>query len=115
MQKGMQAYQGGKCFIATELYGSDACEVALLRRFRDQVLLRTHLGTAFVTAYYRVAPKIVPLVRRSNMVRFVLRTLVTCSVFLVRRTPVGAAAGAAPDRIHGGECSTSISSRGAAK
>jgi len=89
MQEGMDAYQGGttqssKCFIATELYGCDSAQVAILRRFRDQSLLKSHLGARFVSAYYRTAPAIIPIMRRSMLVRFLLRALVAFSVNIVK-------------------------------
>lgn len=47
------------CFIATAAYGTDSArELWMLRRFRDDVLLQTTLGTAFVDMYYRVSPRI---------------------------------------------------------
>jgi len=45
------------CFIATACYGSaGAEEVIRLRRFRDERLLPTLLGRAFVAVYYLVSP-----------------------------------------------------------
>jgi hypothetical protein len=45
------------CFIATAAFRSaDAAPVALLREFRDEVLLRTRLGRAFVDWYYDWSP-----------------------------------------------------------
>ncbi|MCM2322201.1 MAG: hypothetical protein NDJ90_02960 [Oligoflexia bacterium] len=45
------------CFIATGAFGSaDAEPVMLLRRFRDQVLLRNASGRAFVRWYYGWSP-----------------------------------------------------------
>jgi hypothetical protein len=88
-QQGMTAYEGGKCFIATELYGSDSIEVAILRRLRDQVLLKTHLGTMFVTTYYRLAPRIIPVMRSYILVRLLLHAVVALLVFVIRRTHIG--------------------------
>lgn len=45
------------CFVATVAFGGpDAVQVQILRRFRDQTLLRRRLGRAFVAAYYRRGP-----------------------------------------------------------
>jgi len=42
------------CIVATWAFDSDsAVEVVRLRRFRDEVLLKTYPGRAFVRAYYR--------------------------------------------------------------
>ena len=44
---------GGFCFIATAAYGSSMTgDLGTLRNFRDQFLLQTSMGTAFVKAYY---------------------------------------------------------------
>jgi len=56
---------GGKCFIATAV--EDHCEpstLPALRRFRDDVLLRSFLGRVFVRGYYRVGPMLARLVLR---------------------------------------------------
>ncbi len=45
--------KGGFCFVATVAYGSyDHPHVRVLRRWRDEVLLQTRLGRAFVRWYY---------------------------------------------------------------
>src|SRR6266700_5473598 len=90
MKEGMDAYQGigtpqsSKCFIATELYGCNSAEVAILRRFRDQSLLKSQLGARLVIAYYRIAPAIIPVMRRSVLLRFLLRSFVALAVNIVR-------------------------------
>jgi hypothetical protein len=90
MQEGMDANQGigtpqsSKCFIATELYGCGSSQVAILRRFRDQALLKSRLGSRLVSAYYRIAPTIIPLMRKSVLLRFMLRALVALLVNIVQ-------------------------------
>ena len=49
--------QSKGCFIATACYGNyNAPEVLILRKYRDDVLLNTIIGTAFVKFYYFVSP-----------------------------------------------------------
>lgn len=49
--------KSGGCYIATAVYGSYDCpEVWVLRRFRDQSLMKTRVGRSFVRAYYAVGP-----------------------------------------------------------
>ncbi len=55
----------GGCFIATASYGSAfAPEVMAFRQFRDQILLASRLGTAFVSLYYLVSPPLASLISR---------------------------------------------------
>lgn len=58
---------GGGCYIATAVYGSYDCpQVWVLRRFRDQTLLRTWYGRIFVKIYYSISPKLVMLFGSSS-------------------------------------------------
>lgn len=51
---------GSGCYIATMAYGDyNDPQVLALRRFRDQTLLKTKHGRAFVKLYYFVSPKVV--------------------------------------------------------
>lgn len=45
------------CFVATAAYGNSECvEVRFLRAFREQVLLKTRMGRAFIYLYYGIGP-----------------------------------------------------------
>jgi len=62
------------CFIATAAYGdADAPEVEQFRRFRDEFLMRSRLGTAFVHAYYRMSPPVARLIARKPRLRMAFR------------------------------------------
>lgn len=65
------------CFIATAAYGSDV-EPQVLRflLFRDQVLLSSKAGSAFVRLYYRWSPPIALCISRSAWLRVGTRVLV---------------------------------------
>ena len=53
----MESEKKGDCFIATASYGSPfASEVMIFRQFRDEKLLPSKLGSAFVRVYYFVSP-----------------------------------------------------------
>ncbi len=76
-------FTGSGCFIATAAYGSANDDmVATLRMFRDEVLLQTDVGTAFVNFYYRVSPPIAAEIAQSPVAKWMVRTLLSPLVVL---------------------------------
>lgn len=71
-----------KCFIATAAFRSvDAAPVEMLRKFRDEVLLPTHLGKTFVDWYYRWSPEAAEWLMEHPSARFpVLLALVPVQI-----------------------------------
>ena len=66
--------QQGFCFIATAAWGSyQSPFVMVLRDFRDQLLLPTETGAAFVAWYYRTSPPIADWIRPRPWARFAVR------------------------------------------
>jgi hypothetical protein len=66
----------GYCFIATAAYGTEtAAELNVLRDFRDQVLLKSALGSRFVDAYYKISPPIADFIAKNDFLRTVVREL----------------------------------------
>lgn len=64
----------GVCFIATAAYGTEtASQLVILRDFRDQVLLKSALGSRFVAAYYRLSPPVAAFIAKNNFLRAVVR------------------------------------------
>lgn len=64
------------CFIATAVYNSSsASEVIILRRFRDQVMLRWLLGQKFVDWYYRTAPRLASIIIKRALIKKIIRYL----------------------------------------
>ena len=62
------------CFIATAAYGTEtASQLDILRDFRDQVLLKSALGSPFVEAYYKVSPPVAAFIAKSDFLRAVVR------------------------------------------
>lgn len=66
----------GYCFIATAAYGTEtASQLNILREFRDQVLLKSALGSAFVATYYRLSPPVANFIAGSDFLRAAVRAL----------------------------------------
>jgi hypothetical protein len=66
----------GYCFIATAAYGTEtASQLNILREFRDHVLLKSILGSAFVETYYRLSPPVANFIARNDFLRAAVRTL----------------------------------------
>lgn len=67
----------GRCFVATACYGSyNAPEVVILRQYRDEKLLNTFLGSAFVKFYYAVSPPIAHQLNKSEKLKTYTRKFI---------------------------------------
>jgi hypothetical protein len=76
---------GGGCFIATAAYGSYlAPEVMTLREFRDQCLLTSDYGRAFVDWYYRVSPSVAAFIAEDETLKGAVRLGLTPLVYAVK-------------------------------
>jgi hypothetical protein len=74
---------GGHCFVATAAWQHPmATQLTLLRAFRDQVLLPTTLGTAFVGAYYRWGRFVAAWIAPSPVARALVRVLLVPLIWL---------------------------------
>src|SRR5262249_20727946 len=73
------------CYLATYVYGSGSKEVALLRRFRDEVLLRRATLALLVSLYYRVSPRLIALFGNARWCKTLGAGILTPAVYLVRR------------------------------
>lgn len=81
---------GGGCFIATAAYGSYlAPEVMTLRDFRDQVLLTSRVGQAFVEWYYRISPPVADCIASHESLRGAVRWGLTPFVYAVKYPVAG--------------------------
>jgi hypothetical protein len=76
---------GGGCFIATAAFGSYLDpHVMVLRHFRDDVLLQSELGTAFVKFYYKHSPPIADFIAQHETLRILMRFALTPLIFAVK-------------------------------
>jgi polyhydroxybutyrate depolymerase len=67
---------GGGCFIATAAYGTPtAKQIDVLRAFRDDVLLKSTVGSRLVDFYYRTSPPIANFISQHSVVRTLVREL----------------------------------------
>ncbi|MDC0388122.1 hypothetical protein OAM17_02120, partial [Nitrosopumilus sp.] len=74
--------EGGGCLIATAAYGSElAPQVQMLREIRDNKLMNTESGSAFMTtfneAYYSFSPYIADLERESPVFKEIVKAGLT--------------------------------------
>jgi hypothetical protein len=74
--------EGGGCLIATATYGSEmATEVQQLRELRDNTLLNTESGTAFMgmfnDIYYSFSPTIADMEREHPMFKEIVKLAIT--------------------------------------
>ena len=75
----------GGCFIATAAFGTPlAKEVQVLRTFRDNVLLSSAIGSAFVHWYYDFSPPVADVIRHSENLRALTRAVLLPVISAVR-------------------------------
>jgi len=78
--------RGGGCFIATATFGTPmAPEINVLRRFRDNFLLRDRVGEMFVRAYYKLSPPVAHAIEKSKMLRCIVRIFLSPVIKLFKR------------------------------
>lgn len=75
---------GGGCFIATAAFGSDLDpHVESLRRFRDQILMRSEAGRRLVAGYYELSPPIAAYIEDKEGLKWLIRLMLIPMIFVV--------------------------------
>jgi hypothetical protein len=73
---------------AETLYGTDAPQTVLLRKFRDHVLLQTRAGVLLVRSYYRMGPLIAAAVEKPGPWRRMIKGFFdAAAAFIESRMP----------------------------
>ena len=65
---------GGGCFIATVVYNDfNAPQVKILRKFRDELLLKSMVGRFFVQLYYQVSPPVANFTEKHTFLKSIFK------------------------------------------
>lgn len=87
------AAKDSKCFVATAAYATDANQVKILRRFRDEILVRSDLGRGFIHWYGLQGPKLAAYISHKPFVRSLCRIFlypfVWSAAFLILFSQIG--------------------------
>ncbi len=76
-----------RCFIATAAYGTpEEPEVMVLRHFRDETLLKSKAGQAFVDGYYEISPPIADYIRDKESLRAVVRVSLAPVIYVLKKS-----------------------------
>jgi hypothetical protein len=67
------AAKKSNCFVATAAYSADASQVRTLRMFRDEILVASPYGRAFIRSYNKIGPKLAGLISERPFLRFLCR------------------------------------------
>ena len=71
-----QARQDKRCYVASYLYGVDDPRTNVLRKFRDDAILKWPGGALLVMLYYRLSPLAIHLSQSSPRIAGIVRFLV---------------------------------------
>ena len=82
-----EAPKSGGCYIATAIYQDyDHEKVKLLRRFRDEVLLKSRFGIVIVKRYYQYSPLLVVYSNERKALKGVIRWLIVEPLVWILKT-----------------------------
>jgi hypothetical protein len=74
------------CFVATATYGDkNSMQVQFLRTFRDEILLRRHLGRFLIWLYYKGSPFASWLVEKVPILKSLTRSILDRAIDLIEK------------------------------
>lgn len=74
------------CFIATAVYGDPSChQVRELRKYRDDILLKSTAGTLFVKTYYKTSPSVAKWLMTKPAISKKIRAMLNAVVKLITK------------------------------
>lgn len=76
-EQDMRQRPRSRCCIAAHLFGDPSPEVAVLRKYRDDVLRLTRYGRALISHYYSASPMACSLLKRSAWIVTITRSILT--------------------------------------
>ena len=76
---------GGGCFVATAIYNDfNAPQVKILRKFRDELLLKSIIGRFFVQLYYQVSPPVANFIERHTFLKNIFKLPLNIFVRIIK-------------------------------
>jgi|SaaInlStandDraft_1057018.scaffolds.fasta_scaffold55926_1 hypothetical protein len=83
--KQIHGYSDGGCYIATMVYDDyNHPQVIKLRRFRDDVLLKTLIGVLFVKLYYKYSPSFVKRIKGYHSINIVFKKILDAIIYFIK-------------------------------
>lgn len=74
-----------QCFIATAVYGGDAYQTIMLRKYRDSYLLSNRAGKILIEVYYTLSPPIAALLNSLPFLKPLVRLALWPIILLVKK------------------------------
>lgn len=75
----------GGCYIATMAYGDyNHPQVIELRKYRDSVLSKSHMGKAFISFYYTTSPHLVKILHNNHLINQIIRKLLNKFIISIK-------------------------------
>jgi hypothetical protein len=65
------------CYIATVCYGNEnTTQVVILKKYRDEILVKRIWGKTFISLYYKFSPKVSDFLRNKKTLNKIIKTYI---------------------------------------